>query len=256
MASPRPPYLTRLRVVRERIPPKAGFPFSLPFVADLDLSFSSAVTFFVGENGSGKSTLLESIAVLNRLPVSGGARSELGAGHGPERDSDLSRVLRPAFVAQPPDGYFLRAEFHSHFASLLDQRSDDPWFRMTGDPYDHYGGASLHNRSHGEAFLAIILNRFRRGMFLLDEPESALSPQRQLLLLSRMADLVDEGTAQFIIATHSPILLTFPGASIISFDDSRLPQVQLNETSHYTLTREILEHPAVFWHHLRRKGRE
>jgi hypothetical protein len=134
-----PPYLTRLRVVPERLPTEPRFPFTLPFVRALDLHFRSPVTFFVGENGSGKSTLLEAIAVLNRLPVSGGARSDLGATHGPESDSKLSDVLRPAFVRRAPDGYFLRAEFHAHFASLLDDRSVDPWFRMTGDPYDHYG---------------------------------------------------------------------------------------------------------------------
>src|SRR5262245_55993622 len=136
------PYLTGVRVVPERLPEQRRFPFSLPFVAGLDLQLRSPVTFFVGENGSGKSTLLEAIAVLSRLPVSGGARSDLGAAHGPELESELSRVLRPAFVRQPSDGYFLRAEFHAHFASLLDQRAHDPDFVRSGDPYQLYGGQS------------------------------------------------------------------------------------------------------------------
>ncbi|MCA9594074.1 MAG: AAA family ATPase [Myxococcales bacterium] len=246
----RPPYLSRLRVVTERLPSESSFPFSLPFVGQLDLTFTAPVTFFVGENGSGKSTLLEAIAALNRLPVSGGARSDLGARHGPDTDSALSFALRPAFTRRAPDGYFLRSEFHAHFASLLDQRSDDPWFRMTGDPYEHYGGGSLHRRSHGEAFLSVVLNRFQRGIFLLDEPESALSPQRQLSLLLQMRTLARAGTAQFVIATHSPILLTYPGAQIVSFDQPSLPTVSLHETSHYQLTRQVLQDPEGFWRHL------
>jgi predicted ATPase len=247
------PYLTRVTAVANRLPVERVFPFCLPFVADLDLYFRSPVTFFVGENGSGKSTLLEAIAALSRLPVSGGSRNDLGAVHGPERDSELARVLRPSFVRPAPDGYFLRAEFHAHFASLLDERFRDPDFRRTGNPYDHYGGQSLHTRSHGEAFMAIIQSRFDRGLFLLDEPESALSPRRQLALLARMADMTDAGRAQFIVATHSPILMTFPGASIISFDDPALSAVPLEQTIHFQLTRDVLNSPGVFWNHLKRR---
>lgn len=249
--SPSAPYLSCVGVVPNRLPLERSFPFSLPFVEGLDLLFASPVTFFVGENGSGKSTLLEAIAALSRLPVSGGSRSDLGAAHGPECDSDLARALRPTFVRPAPDGYFLRAEFHAHFASLLDDRSRDPEFFMSGNPYDHYGGRSLHTRSHGEAFLAIIQNRFHRGLFLLDEPESALSPQRQLSLLVRMSEMVDAGGSQFIIATHSPILMTFPSASIVSFDAPHLPTIPLAQASHFQLTRDILNSPAAFWKHLR-----
>lgn len=247
------PYLSRVSVVASRLPQERVFPLSLGFVEGLDLPLTAPVTFFVGENGSGKSTLLEAIAALSRLPVSGGSRSDLGAAHGPESDSELAKALRPTFVRHAPDGYFLRAELHAHFASLLDERSRDPLFLRSGNPYDHYGGRSLHGRSHGEAFLAIIQNRFHRGLFLLDEPESALSPQRQLSLLVRMSEMVDAGGAQFIIATHSPILMTFPGASIVSFDEPRLPTIPLEQTSHYQLTRDILNSPATYWKHLRRR---
>jgi predicted ATPase len=246
-----PPYLTRVSTVAERLAGLSGFPYSLPFVPGLDLSFRSPITLFVGENGSGKSSLLEAIAVLCRLPVSGGARVDLGASHGPEADSDLSRILRPSFIERPRDGYFFRAEFQAHFASLLDKRSDDLWFRMTGDPYDAYGGKSLHTRSHGEAFLAIMQNRFRKGIFLLDEPESALSPQRQLDLMAIVLELTNRGAAQFIIATHSPILMTLPDAALISFDDPALPTVDLEQTSHYRLTRDILADPVGFWQRFR-----
>jgi predicted ATPase len=233
----------------ERLPPEPAFPFTLPFLPSLDLEFSAPVTFFVGENGTGKSTLLEAIAALSRLPAGGGGRNELDSQHAPEHDSELSRALRPTFDRKPRDGYFLRAEFHAHFASLLDQRAADRDFN--GDPYARYGGRSLHSRSHGEAFLALFQNRIRQGLYLLDEPESALSPQRQLALLALMDDLVRAGASQFVIATHSPILLTFPGATIISFDDPKLPRTRLEDTAHYQITRGILEGPERYWRHLR-----
>ena len=122
---------------------------------------------------------------------------------------------------------------------------------MSGDPYAAYGGRSLHTRSHGEAFLAIIQNRIRSGLLLFDEPESALSPQRQLVLLAHIAKLTAAGGSQFIIATHSPILLTCPGAQILSFDGESIRRVRLSETSHYQITRGILDHPERYWRHLR-----
>lgn len=254
MATPKStaPYLRRITVIPERLLDEASFPFSLPFVRALDVVFTSPVTFFVGENGSGKSTLLEAIAVLCRLPVSGGSSVDLEARHAPDTDAALSRALRPAFIQRPPDGYFLRAEFQAHFASLLDERSDDPWFRASGDPYHLYGGTSLHRRSHGEALLQVVRNRFGKGIYLLDEPESALSPQRQMALLATMSRLVATRSVQFIVATHSPILMTFPGANILSFDDPALPNVRFDETEHFRLTRDFLHSPDIFWRELTR----
>ena len=249
MTAAQPPYLLGVRTVSERLAETAEFPFSLAVVKDLDLVFNRPVTFFVGENGSGKSTILEAIVALCGLPVSGGSRADLAGQHGPESDSALSSALRPSFRRRPRDGYFLRAEFHAHFASLLDQRKNDPEF--AGDPYARYGGRSLHTRSHGEAFLAIIQNRFGSGMLLLDEPESALSPQRQLFLLAQMYRLAASGNTQFIIATHSPILMTYPDAQLLSFDDGQVHPVALEDTTHYQITRGILQNPAAYWRHLR-----
>jgi predicted ATPase len=155
------PFLLGVKTVIERLPLERVFPYDLPFVPSLDRPFHKPVAFFVGENGTGKSTLLEAIAVLCRLPVSGGSRNEANGSHGPENDSLLSRVLRPSFRRQPRDGFFLRAEFAAHFASLLDERKFDPEF--WGDPYSRYGGKSLHTRSHGEAFLAIFKIVCTRG---------------------------------------------------------------------------------------------
>jgi predicted ATPase len=230
------------------------YPFAIPTIRTLDIEFTAPVTFFVGENGTGKSTVIEAIAALCKLPVSGGGRNELAGNHGPDTSSSLARALRPSFRRRPPDAYFLRAEFQAHFASLLDARNADPDFRRWGDPYTLYGGRSLHTRSHGEAFLAILQNRIRSGLLLFDEPESALSPQRQLALLAHMSALVATGKSQFIIATHSPILLTFPDAQILSFDGDALRNISLEDPSHFQITKGILQNPAVYWKHLEVKA--
>jgi predicted ATPase len=249
VAANTPPYLTRLHLKEQAVVDTGAYPFTIPAVRALDIAFTSPVTFFVGENGTGKSTVMEAIAALCRLPVSGGSRNELADRHGPDAVSPLAASLRPSFRRPPPDAYFLRAEFQAHFASLLDQRGADPDFGM--DPYGHYGGRSLHTRSHGEAFLAILQHRIQSGLFLFDEPESALSPQRQLALLAHMSNLAAAGTSQFIVATHSPILLTFPGAQILSFDGEAIRIVSLEDTSHFQITKGILQNPAVYWKHLR-----
>jgi predicted ATPase len=247
-----PPYLVRLQL-KEGATDASDYPFNLPLIRRLDIEFTAPVTFFVGENGTGKSTVIEAIADLCKLPVSGGSRNELAGNHGPDASSALAHALRPSFRRRPPDAYFLRAEFQAHFASLLDARNADPDFRIGGDPYAHYGGRSLHTRSHGEAFLAILQNRIRSGLLLFDEPESALSPQRQLALLAHMSALVATGKSQFIIATHSPILLTFPGAQILSFDGDDPHPISIEDTSHFQITRGILQNPAVYWRHLQEK---
>jgi len=223
------------------------FPFNIPFLPGIDLTFST-VTYFVGENGSGKSTLVEALATLCRFPIAGGGREELADHEGDESGALLSKALRPSFIRRPRNGFFFRAELQANFASLLEQRKADPDFR--GDPYARYGGRSLHTRSHGEAFLAIFEGSLSEGLFLLDEPESALSPQRQLALLVQMHRLTKGGKAQFIVATHSPILMTFPGAVLVNFDDPTLPNVSLRDTKHYQITRGILENPAQYWKHL------
>lgn len=248
------PYVANVSLNGTKLLNPGTFPGSLAFTRNLDLSFTSPVTFFVGENGSGKSTLLEAMAVLARLPITGGGMNEYGSSPALDEHSVLAESLRLAFVRQPEDRYFFRAEMQAHFASLLEQRRDDPHFLLPkgqrADPFRRYGGRSLHQMSHGEAFLSVLQNRFDEGLFLMDEPESALSPQRQLALLVLMYDLARTGKSQFIIATHSPILLTFPGAAIISFDHGTLEQTELKSTSHFKITRDILNNPDAYWHHL------
>jgi predicted ATPase len=243
-----PPFLQRLFLRKDVELPPDQFPGNLPFVTTLDLQFTSTVTFFVGENGSGKSTVLEAIAAICGLPIGGGGRNELADLKAPHAQSELAPFIRGSFRRKPPDGYFFRAEFQAHFASLLEERRADPNF--WGDPYARYGGRSLHTRSHGEAFLEVFSAWLNPGMILMDEPEAALSPQRQLALLTNMAKLAKSGGVQFVIATHSPIILTFPNASLFSFDGERVELTSLEQTSHFHITKGILNAPERYWKHL------
>ena len=244
-----PPYLLGMQLVAERVPDFEQHPFSVPCVRSLDLTFNSRVTFLIGENGCGKSTLLEGLASACRLPVSGGGSNDLTARDGPRDETSLGAALRPRFRQRPPDAYFFRGEFSAHFASLLDEREADPDFG--GDPYGRYGGKSLHTRSHGEGYLTLMNERIGEdGIYLLDEPEAALSPQRQLSLLAILADRLTAGRTQFIVATHSPILMTIPGAEILLIDGASISPVSLEDTEHYQVTTAVLQNPASFWKHL------
>ena len=229
----------------ESAPRGQRFPFSLPWLKEMSLKFPTDVTFLVGENGCGKSTLIEAIAAISGFPVCGGGRSDMASQFGPERKSELAEAIYPHFKKRPRDGYFFRAEFVAQFASMLDRRAEDPEFEA--DPYRRYGGRPLHEMSHGESFLAMLKSRLTGGLYLLDEPESALSPQRQLSLLELIASKADSGKNQFIIATHSPILMTYPDATIINMDDPALSTIGFRETDHYQLTRKMLEFPEEFW---------
>lgn len=232
----------------QKMPRRERFPFNFIWIEELELEFPNAVTFFIGENGSGKSTLLEAIAGISGFPVWGGGRNDLTDQFGPERESELAQAMYPNFKKRPRDGYFFRAEYYAQFASLLDARKRDKDFK--GDPYGRYGGQSLHTRSHGESFLALLQNRLTDGLFLLDEPESALSPKRQLALMAMMVERIKKGQSQFIIATHSPILMTYPGATVVSFDSPSLESVDYRQSDHFNLTKGILDHPEHYWKHL------
>ena len=232
-----PPFLLGIQLIAERVADFEQHPFAVPCIRSLNLSFTSRVTFLVGENGSGKSTLLEGIASVCRLPLSGGGRQELAAKHGPRHETALASALRPRFRQQPRDAYFFRGEFSAHFASLLDERRADPDF--LGDPYASYGGKSLHARSHGEGYLTLMNERIGRdGIYLMDEPEAALSPQRQLALLALIADRLHAGKSQFIIATHSPLLMTIPGAEILWIEGATARAIRATGLgdAHYVIT--------------------
>lgn len=193
------------------------------------LDFEKNVTFFVGENGSGKSTLLEAIAVASGFNPEGGTKNYSFSTY--DSHSELHRAIRMnRGVRKPRGGYFLRAESFYNVASKAEEYRD-------GDPmetyYARYGGKSLHQQSHGESFLALIQGNFTdRGIYILDEPEAALSPQRQLTLLIELDRIAGEG-AQLLIASHSPILLGLPDAQILSFDDGVIHPCDYTDTESY-----------------------
>lgn len=214
---------------------------SLPLIQHLDaLWLERPVTFLIGENGSGKSTLLEAIALAAGFNAEGGGRNFRFSTQ--NTHSQLYRNLTLIRGAKRPrDGYFLRAESFYNLAGEID--------RM-GDLIESYGGRSLLRQSHGESFLSLMLNRFGgQGLYLLDEPEAALSPSRQLSALAAFHWL-EERQSQLIIATHSPILMAYPGAHIFQLDKGGLSPVEYRQTECYQLTRRFLENPEKMLRYL------
>jgi len=209
------------------------------------MRFPSPVTFFVGENGSGKSTVLEAVAVGCGFNPSGGSRNNV-YDYIPT-ESSLASQIRLIWNFKMMHGFFLRAESFFNFASHIDDLRNSPG---GGSAYEAYGGRSLHERSHGESFMALFENRFNRGIYLLDEPEAALSPVKQLKFLALLDDLVKAGESQFIIATHSPILLSYPGATIYKFDEQGINTIQYTDTEHFTVTKDFLNAHEGFYKHL------
>lgn len=208
------------------------FPFNIPAVRELQqIEFHADVTFFVGENGSGKSTVLEAIALALGFGVEGGSMNVQLLDTLGERSALARHIRMSRSVRRAKDSYFLRAESFFNVATYMD--------REIGSSYD---GKPLHARSHGEAFMSVLLDKFKgNGLYLLDEPEAALSPTRQLAALRAMHQLV-ERQSQFIIVTHSPILLAYPGAKILAFDAGSITEVAYEDTEHFAVTRDFLNH--------------
>jgi predicted ATPase len=231
-------YVLVVRLARGRVPSFDTYPFSLAAVRNLTaLPLHPGVTFLIGENGSGKSTLLEAIAVAWGFNAEGGSRN---FGFSTRRShSELHQyLLLERGLRRPRDGYFLRAESYFNVATEI-ERLDE--VKAAGPPIiDSYGGRSLHEQSHGESFLALVTNRFfGNGFYLLDEPEAALSPTRQLALITRLHDLVRAGS-QFVIATHSPLLLAYPNATIYALEPDGIRETEYEDTEHYQITRRFL----------------
>ena len=227
--------LKRIELQQERIPSFDTYPFNIPSIKNLEqINIENKVTFFVGENGSGKSTLLEAIADKCDFNTAGGGRNNYYDVHASQ--AALGEYIRLSWLPKLTNGFFLRAESFYHFASHIDAVGAEA-----------YGGQSLHAQSHGESFFSLFSNRFNsKGIYLLDEPEAALSPQRQLAFLKLMHDLVHTEGSQFIIATHSPILLGYPGATILSFDDHQIKEIDYEMTDHYQITKYFLDNRDMF----------
>jgi predicted ATPase len=237
-------HLREVVLRRDRIPDFGRYPFALPAVVDLErLSFHQPITFFVSENGSGKSTLLEAIAVALGFNAEGGSRHFRFATRASHSDLH-EHLLLVRNASRPRDGFFFRAESYYNLATDIERLDADP---APAPPIaEAYGPRALHAQSHGESFLALVMHRFRSGgLYLLDEPEAALSPQRQLSLLSRFHQLVVTG-AQFIVATHSPILLAYPDATIYEFGSHAPRTVRYEDTEHFRVTHDFLSrYPAM-----------
>ncbi|MBR6509895.1 MAG: AAA family ATPase [Clostridia bacterium] len=220
------------------LPQISTYPFNIPsIVKTKKLEIDSPVTFFVGENGSGKSTLIEALAVNMGFNPEGGSRNMNFSTC--DTHSHLSEYLTVSKKAYPKDGFFLRAESFYNVASYIQQIDNG---MSTGDLQNVYGG-SLHECSHGESFLKLLSNRlFGNGLYILDEPEAALSIHRLFSMLCIMKKLVDNNS-QFIIATHSPILLSYPNSTIYQFSDGGIERVEYKETEPYKMTKYFLDNP-------------
>ena len=231
-------------------PPTGSYLHDIPAVKHLKemghLSLHVPVTFLVGENGTGKSTLLEAIAVAAGFNPEGGTKNfsfSTRSTHSPLHD--CIRLSRYGF---PKDGFFLRAESFYNVATNIDEM--DEAGGLGAPVIQSFGGISLHAQSHGESFLSVVLHRFGgNGLYILDEPEAALSPMRLMTLLSAMDRLVKRNS-QFIISTHSPILMAYPGAEILELSEAGIRRVDYKETEHYQVTRRFLENPEKMLHYL------
>lgn len=220
------------------------YPFNVPSLRNLErLELEPGLTFFVGENGSGKSTLLEAIAVKLGINAEGGSRNYRFSTA--ETHSNLKDILKIERIRYFSDCFFLRAESFYNVATYAESLAVSP------------GGRSLHHQSHGESFMSFFMNRlFGDGLYLFDEPEAALSPQRQMAVIPLLHRLLAEGS-QIIIATHSPILLAYPNALIYEFSEHGIRKIAYEETEHFMVTRDFLNrHKRMIEMLIEEEGRE
>lgn len=244
------PILTQIRLKIPQDKNLGQHPFALEIIKNLsEINFTSQVTFLIGENGSGKSTILEGIAYQAGFGSEGGSKN-IQFKTSDERTytaaEQLGECLTLSWRYKPQNGYFFRAESFFNLANYLDEIAKDD-----GMAYHSYGGKSLHVQSHGESFWSFFSNRLgATGFFIFDEPEGALSPQRQLALLVQMHEVCKNPNSQFIIATHSPILLAYPNATIYNCDTGTLTKIAYQETQHYKITKQFLDNPTRYLSYL------
>ncbi|WP_079479863.1 AAA family ATPase [Halobacillus salinus] len=240
-------YIRSLRLKEEELP-NGTFPLTLPIFQQFrPLYFHPNVTYIVGENGMGKSTLLEGLAVNVGFNAEGGTLNFNFSSF--DSHSNLDEYIRVSKgTKRPRDHFFFRAETYYNVASNIEEMDQDPY--GGAKVIDGFGGKSLHAQSHGESFFAAFMHRFRGdGLYILDEPEAALSPTRQLSMLARIHELVEQGS-QFIISTHSPLLMSYPEAVIIQLTEHGMEKVSLEETEHYTTMKQFFDDKDRLLYHL------
>lgn len=227
-------YLRSIELKREYIESFQQYPYCLPAIKDLEsLKFHPKVTYIIGENGSGKSTILEVIATAYGFNPEGGTINfNFSSIDTHSKLYDYIKLVKG--VKKPKDGFFLRAESFYNLATNIDELDKERPGLISS-----YGGKSLHKQSHGESFLSVIMNRFGgNGLYILDEPEAALSPSRQLSMLARIHELVKQ-RSQFIIVTHSPIIMAYPDATVYEIKDT-LRLVKYEDTEHYQIMKNFI----------------
>jgi predicted ATPase len=240
------PYLKRIWLEPSRITNREAYPFCLPLLKDdFELSFDRAITIIVGENGTGKSTLLEGVAALAGFDEAGGGKGHMPVDHSEALEvmgGKLSSALRASWLPKITNGWFFRAESFFSVARYLDKVNFEfiPGVGRAIPP-------DFLSHSHGEGFLRFFNERCQRqGIFIFDEPESALSPARQIEFLKLMRRMDNIGHCQIIMATHSPMLMAYPGATLLRLSKYGLEPVTVEQTDHYRLMREFCDDPAQF----------
>lgn len=233
-------YIRSVIFKRDKVPTFKQYPFNLPSLKTLDqLNFHPKVTFLIGENGMGKSTLLEAIAIaLGFNPEGGSFNFNFSTFESHSELTNYIKIIKG--IIKPRDGFFLRAESFYNVASNIEEMD-----REGRGPriIDSFGGQSLHEQSHGEAFFSTFIHRFGgNGIYILDEPEAALSPLRQMSMLTRIHDLVNNHS-QFIIATHSPIIMSYPNSAIYEMSDMGIQEKRLEETNHFQIMKQFFDEP-------------
>lgn len=235
------PHIKGLTIESDQFPTRDRYPFNIEVLQTTsELLFSSPVTFFVGENGSGKSTLLEALARRCRIHIWSGVESTRVDPNPYEQTFFL--YLNIQWTDGMVPGSFFSSQIFRNFAQLVDM-----WEADNPGQIDYFGGKSLLTQSHGQSLMSFFKARYRiKGLYLLDEPETALSPKSQVELLQLLLEMGRQGHAQFIIVTHSPILLSCPGAGIYSFDHTSVKKIKYEETDHYRIYKEFMENREKF----------
>ncbi len=228
-------YLKQVDLLSEKFPDRKQYPFNLEILQKTgNIRFDSLVTFFIGENGTGKSTLLEAIAEKCRINIwQGIERTRFKKS---PYEKMLYNTIKVQWTEGPVPGSFFSSKIFQNFAQVLDE-----WASSDPGVLDYFGGKSLMKQSHGQSLMSFFKSRYKiRGLYLLDEPETALSPKSQLELVTLLKDMSQAGHAQFIIASHSPILLACPAAEILTFNNAFIEQIEYEETDYYKIYKDFL----------------